>query len=358
MIHKVKEIKNKKNDLDKKSKELVCAAIIFFMVALCVVWDNGSFSVYAAGKDIKEIPHTIKAGDTELAVVGSYNEGKLVIEEIKEKYGEGESITDAIIEPVLEVERKELAVGEKDPDIESVEEATKNILAKNSGENPIFNVTVESSILGKEAVDFKTEIKETSSLEIGKTKVAVEGEKGISLVKGDRVITNGKTVKSTVYSKELVKSPVTRVIYKGTKAIESKEAVGSGVTTGRLIWPIPSSRNIVSGYGGRIGPIYGNEFHMGYDISGRYGANIVAADGGTVVKAGYHSSYGYQVVIQHSNGLKTRYAHNSKLKVKVGQRVSQGQLIALCGSTGASVASHLHFEVWENGRHVNPKKYL
>lgn len=84
---------------------------------------------------------------------------------------------------------------------------------------------------------------------------------------------------------------------------------------------------------------------------------FIASDGGKVVEAAAYS-YGYYVLIDHGNGFKTRYAHCSKLNVKVGQRVAQGEYIADVGNTGNSYGAHLHFEIIKNGKLVNPLNYV
>ena len=90
------------------------------------------------------------------------------------------------------------------------------------------------------------------------------------------------------------------------------------------------------------------------------GCPVVAAASGTVVSAGYHPSWGYNVLINHGNGLQTRYAHMIKgsLKVSAGQHVSAGQQLGNIGSTGNVTGPHLHFEVYVNGTRVNPSGYL
>ena len=89
-----------------------------------------------------------------------------------------------------------------------------------------------------------------------------------------------------------------------------------------------------------------------------HGKPIIASDGGTVIEAQYHGSWGYYVLIDHGNGFKTRYAHCSKLEVEAGDKVAQGQYIAKVGNTGYSFGSHLHFEVIKNGVLVNPLDYV
>ncbi len=127
---------------------------------------------------------------------------------------------------------------------------------------------------------------------------------------------------------------------------ESEDTVSSGVFT----WPVPSSYYISSPYGYRVHPIEGTyRLHAGTDIAADYGADIVAADSGTVIVAQYHWSYGYYVMISHPTGYVTLYAHCSQLLVYAGQQVSRGEVIALVGETGEATGPHCHFEVRVNG---------
>lgn len=98
--------------------------------------------------------------------------------------------------------------------------------------------------------------------------------------------------------------------------------------------------------------------HPGIDITAPAGTPIEAPAHGTVVSAGWENGYGNMVVIDHGYGIVTRFAHASRLLVRAGERVARGQRIALVGSTGLSVAPHLHYEVHVNGRPVNPLKYI
>ena len=128
---------------------------------------------------------------------------------------------------------------------------------------------------------------------------------------------------------------------------------------GSMTWPLPGHRRLSSGYGYRNHPRSGRrEFHTGIDLPAPRGTNIVAAQGGTVILSGWHGGFGTTVIIDHGNGLSTLYAHNSANLVSVGDRVSQGDVIARVGSTGVSTGPHLHFEVRRNGNHVNPGPYL
>ena len=98
--------------------------------------------------------------------------------------------------------------------------------------------------------------------------------------------------------------------------------------------------------------------HTGIDIAVPTGTPVHASPAGTVVYAGWMSGYGYLVAIDHGGGLATAYAHNSSLLVKVGEHVSQGQVISLSGSTGHSTGPHVHFEVRINGVPVDALLYL
>ncbi len=116
---------------------------------------------------------------------------------------------------------------------------------------------------------------------------------------------------------------------------------------------------ISSYYGDRPDPFTGfTEFHKGLDIAAPAGTRVEAVAAGLVTWAGPSSGYGNMVQIDHGNGLATRYCHNEKLLVSVGQLVRKGQVIALVGSTGRSTGPHLHFEVLKNGAEVNPLPYV
>ena len=105
-------------------------------------------------------------------------------------------------------------------------------------------------------------------------------------------------------------------------------------------------------------PRYGY-YHKGVDIIANYGAPILATAGGTVVESGYsNGGWGYTVVIDHGNGIRSRYAHCSDLYVTVGEKVNRGDNIAAVGSTGYSECNHLHIEVTENGVRVDPFNYI
>ena len=122
------------------------------------------------------------------------------------------------------------------------------------------------------------------------------------------------------------------------------------------LWPLPSSYNTLSSlYGNRIHPITRRpNSHTGIDVPAPSGTHIYAAKSGVVTTSTYNRSYGNYVVVSHSDGTSTLYAHMSSRKVSVGQKVAQGDVIGITGSTGHSTGPHLHFEVTEGGVLINP----
>lgn len=130
-------------------------------------------------------------------------------------------------------------------------------------------------------------------------------------------------------------------------------------STGTFVWPSDTCRIVTSKFGTRMHPVYHvYKTHNGIDIGARYGTNVLAADSGTVVVSKYSSSYGNYIMINHGNGTTTLYAHMSSRIAQVGDKVSQGEVIGLVGSTGVSTGAHIHFEITVGGSRVNPLNYF
>lgn len=130
---------------------------------------------------------------------------------------------------------------------------------------------------------------------------------------------------------------------------------------GEFLWPVSGYHMITSKFGMRTHPVTGvYKLHTGVDISGSgiNGKPVLAANSGKVLKAGYNGGYGNYVVIDHGGGCSTLYGHASRLNVRVGQRVSRGDVIMYVGSSGYSTGPHLHFEVIKNGEYTNPLSYF
>ncbi|WP_193743236.1 peptidoglycan DD-metalloendopeptidase family protein [Sandarakinorhabdus sp. AAP62] len=146
------------------------------------------------------------------------------------------------------------------------------------------------------------------------------------------------------------KNPVEIGLWKG----EYYQASGEGVKKGLMKTPVDGAR-MTSRFGMRLHPVLGfSRMHKGVDFNAGHGQTIMAAGGGTVSFAGWHGGHGKYVMIRHNKDLATAYAHMSRIDVKTGQRVGQGQRIGAVGSTGLSTGAHLHYEVWLRGQAVNP----
>ncbi len=123
------------------------------------------------------------------------------------------------------------------------------------------------------------------------------------------------------------------------------------------VWPV--SGRITSNFGLRKDPFTGvSKRHNGLDLKAYTGQPVKATAAGKVIFSGWSSGYGYKVEIEHGNGYRSVYAHNSKLAVKYGQQVKKGQVVCYAGSTGRSTAPHLHFEIKKSGTPMNPSTVL
>jgi murein DD-endopeptidase MepM/ murein hydrolase activator NlpD len=132
------------------------------------------------------------------------------------------------------------------------------------------------------------------------------------------------------------------------------EASGVGRQSGGMTQPVPGP--ISSNYGLRMHPILGYaRMHRGVDFRAGYGSPILAVADGTVARAGWAGGYGNQVRLSHADGLGTSYSHMSRIAVRPGTHVRQGQVIGFIGTTGLSTGPHLHFETYRNGAAVNPR---
>ena len=121
----------------------------------------------------------------------------------------------------------------------------------------------------------------------------------------------------------------------------------------------PVEGRISSPYGKRKHPMNGTEeFHTGLDISASSGSPVRATADGIVSFSGWSGGNGYLVILEHGHGFSTFYAHNKKNIVEVGQKVKRDEVIGYVGTTGSSTGPHVHYEIWKEGRHINPKQYI
>ena len=214
---------------------------------------------------------------------------------------------------------------------------------------PRLSVQAVAEVTYEEVIPSPVEYIDSEDLYVGETEVKEQGEDGLAQVSAKVTYMNGVEQDREVLETATLKEATTTYTYNGTTP---RPVTASN---GYFIWPVRGT--ITSNFGGRT--LYGSyDFHLGLDIAVPYGTGVKAADGGTVIKAGWNGSYGKLVAIQHDNGLITYYGHNSSVLVNVGEKVYQGQIIALAGSTGNSTGNHCHFEVRVEGTSVNPRNYL
>ena len=216
---------------------------------------------------------------------------------------------------------------------------------------PYLTLTVTEQERYLADIPYDVAYTDSANLYKGDYKVTSKGVYGKADVVANVTYTNGEETERTVLSYTELQQPVTEQRLRGTKERPT------WLPTGSFRWPVSGS--LTSRFGGRKSPGgIGSTNHKGIDIANRRGTPIYAADGGTVIYAGWMRGYGYLVQISHGNGVVTYYGHNSSLLVSVGQHVYKGQQIAKMGSTGNSTGNHCHFEIRVNGVAKNPLNYL
>lgn len=193
-----------------------------------------------------------------------------------------------------------------------------------------------------------------AELEVVKAELLVQEEEAAKLIA--EIEQNLEEYEALYDEMEDEKNRLFEEISKMEEELRKSSVKGTGV----FQWPAELAGHVTSKFGLRMHPTLNVlKGHTGIDIGGLgYGANILAADGGTVVTSALSSSYGNYVVISHGNGYSTLYAHMSKRLVSKGDTVSQGDIIGLVGSTGISNGPHLHFEVWKDGERINPLDFF
>lgn len=201
-------------------------------------------------------------------------------------------------------------------------------------------------------VPFETKNVKDNTKVRGYSKVTTKGENGITEKTEETVRINGEVTETRVLSSKVIKEQVTQVVTVGTANNYTSATATAKAKSAGFICPLSSGSYKVSAY-------YGDgRNHKAIDLAADRGTPIFAVAAGNVTFAGWDGEYGYCVVIQHANGIKTRYAHANALCVSAGATVAQGDMIATVGSTGWSTGNHLHFEVIVNGVRVNPGPYI
>ena len=216
---------------------------------------------------------------------------------------------------------------------------------------PKLDISVEYEETKIEAIPFQTTQQNDNTLLRSQRQVVRKGVEGERKVTYNIQVINGLIEDKTVLNQEILKEPVNQVVRVGTR-----QTVARG---GSVNFGVVSGSRITSSFGWRTHPVSGQRsHHSGVDIGAPHGNTVYAYSQGTVSFAGWNGGYGNVIYINHGNGMETRYAHLSRMDVRVGQRVQAGQAIGRVGSTGTATGPHLHFEVRINGEPRNPLNYL
>lgn len=279
-----------------------------------------------AVKDVLNVDQAL-----ELITTGSKNPEKYIVKE-------GDSLwliarrNDMYVDDIMQANR--LKTDKLDLDQEL-------ILVKSK---PFINVVAQVEGEKTELIPFETKVVEdkNSPSSIRIKQLGQNGERHVVYVASVR---NGVVEDRQIKEETILKQAVDKIIVKGSRV--TRVASRSGGGGGNLDWPA-------------YGPItqYFSGGHRAIDIGARSGSTIVAADDGIVTFCGSQGGYGRMIIIKHSNGISTRYAHCSSINVSSGQSVMRGQAIGTVGSTGRSTGPHLHFEVMAGGAQLNPLNYL
>lgn len=224
-----------------------------------------------------------------------------------------------------------------------------------SHEQPFLQTKTVKTVTEEKEIAFTTETELDHNKASGYEKVVQEGKNGLEEIVSEVTYIDGYETERTVISKTTLQEPVTAKIVVGSLTSSQYNFSGSGTAStesnvGGYIWPVN---------GGYIScPIWGYSGHTGTDIAAPAGTTIWASKGGTVAYAGWSNGYGYNVLINHGDGTKTRYAHCSSLAVYTGQQVSQGQVVGYVGQTGWASGNHCHFEIISNGTFLDARNYI
>ena len=274
--------------------------------------DEAAYKILTGAESVKT--HTVQAGETFSGIASMYNIGMSELQ-----------ATNPLVRP------ERLSIGQE-------------IVLTQAA--PMLTVQTVEITTVSEGIPFETTYENDGSMYQGESRVKSPGINGERSVTRKIVKNNGIDIASIELGSSVISNPSSAVVYVGTKIMPAKKG------TGTFKYPV-SGAKLTSKFGPRWG-----RMHYGLDLACSTGTRIKASDGGTVISSGYSGSYGYVVKIDHGGGFVSLYAHCSKLLVRSGEKVYQGQHIANVGSTGRSTGPHVHFEIQYMGTPKNPLNYL
>lgn len=288
----------------------------------------------------------IKVDDHPLTYILNNEEANYILESIKNYYintlkEDKSSITNCSIKNKISYEAIDLSL----KDIKGLQQCVDELISSES-KKPLFNVEVKINKKESLTINPNLSIKTSADMDIGTNKVAFNGECGLKDVVKESIYLNNNLVSEKIISEKIIKEPKDKIVVKGINGPlpQNKEVA---------FIEKPSRGLITSNFGERWG-----KNHKGIDIAGNIGDPINCPLDGTVTYSGWMDGYGNVIILNHGNGLETRYGHCSKLNVKKNDKIKKNDIIALIGNTGNSTGPHLHFEVRKNGEAVNPINYI
>lgn len=286
----------------------------------------------------------MKADDRKVAYVLSENQGKEILNSLKDYYVKRtkyNSIAKIDIENKISYDSLRVKIG----DLYENDLIIKELIEyNNKAQRPLIGVRVVGNVVKEQTIYPTTIIKSSNKLMTGVNKVVSEGMAGMKKINTEVI-----TLNNNMISEKLIKAEI-------TKPVQNKEIyVG---TCAPIILQLgymnrPSRGSISSNFGMRWG-----KMHKGIDIAASFGTVINAALDGTVTYAAWQDGYGKVIKIDHGEGVETTYAHCNTISVKEGEAIKRGEKIGEVGSTGNSTGPHLHFEVRKNGEPQNPQTYI
>lgn len=227
-----------------------------------------------------------------------------------------------------------------DPEKLQIKQKINLVVAK-----PLLTVATVEKGKYEEDIPYESKFEETNRLYKGDKKIKVKGQVGKKEIVAEVVRYNGREISKKALEENIVNNPKVEIVLKGTKIPPPDKSIGA--------FNNPTRGVLTS----RFGPRWGKT-HRGIDIAAKIGTPVKAAFEGVVIFSGWKGNYGNCIIIDNEKGIQTLYAHNSKLLVKNGEKVTKGQVISLVGDTGNTTGPHVHFEVKKNGSLVNPLKYV
>ena len=258
---------------------------------------------------------------------------------------EGADIAAQGFTAAVEISRAEMPVAEI-----IGEEAA--LAALSAGEQPLVGWQVEFNYRERVPLKPTEQVVDSELLPRGARTVYSEGRAGEQENLVRAVAVNGMVVSREVIASTVITEAEAAVVYRGTRESTAAAAGSRGGTVDDI--PIAGTVTAVFDEAGA----HWQHRHTGLDLAAPAGTPVRAIAGGTVVSAGWQGSYGNMVTIEHSDGLQTRYAHLSEIKVAVGDSLARGDVLGLCGATGNTTGPHLHFEVLVNDEFVDPVAYF